>query len=132
MFRENRCVFEKVVVLFLKEEAMDGLATCIASGLVGFTDKDPVDFVKDYILRKTIITNIDLVFKDTSNEIVLSATADNGKFFSCCIQTPKITDYIDRRFEHHPVGSYESEVRTRFWGAMQECENFVAGESLQW
>lgn len=112
---------------------MDGLAVCIASGLVGFsTDKDPVLFVKDHILRKTILTNIDLVFKDTSNEIVLSATADNGKFFSCCIQTPKTTDYIDRRFEHYPVGSYESEVRTRFWGAMQECENFVAGESLQW
>jgi len=127
MFRENRCVFEKVVVLFLKEEAMDGLATCIASGLVGFsTDKNPVLFIKEHILRKTILTNIDLVFKDTANEIVLSATADNGKFFSCCIQTPNVPE------QEELFTGYMSEVRKQFWGAMQECENFVAGESLQW
>jgi hypothetical protein len=127
MFRENRCVFEKVVVLLLKEKAMDGLATCIATGLVGFSnDKDPVDFVKDHILRKTILTNIDLVFKDTANEIVLSATADNGKFFSCCIQTPKAPE------QEELLTGYMSELRKQFWEAMQECENFVAGESLQW
>ncbi len=130
MFRENRCVFEKVVVLLLKEEVMDGLAICIARGLVGFSmEKDPILFIKEHILHKTILTNLELVFKDTSNEIILSATADNGKFFSCCIQTPNATDDVYNMGYPH---IYESEVRKRFWGAMQECENFVAGESLQW
>ncbi len=109
---------------------MDGLAICIARGLVGFSmEKDPILFIKEHILHKTILTNLELVFKDTSNEIILSATADNGKFFSCCIQTPNATDDVYNMGYPH---IYESEVRKRFWGAMQECENFVAGESLQW
>lgn len=95
----------------------DRILICVADGLkLGLKERN-VLAVKSFIVGKTLLDDVELVFDDARKHIVISAH-HGDKFFSKCV------DIAD----NDPPAI----VFDKFWGVVQEAENFAASAELRW
>jgi len=92
------------------------LIECIATPLGFCGNGDPVLVIRSEIAKRHAITDIELSFKDDKSEIIITATAENGNLFSRCVI----------------CNDNPTDINLKFWDALEECENFMAGEYLRW
>jgi hypothetical protein len=92
------------------------LIECITTPLGFCGNGDPVLVIKSEIAKRHAITDIELSFKDDKSEITITATAENGNLFSRCVM----------------CNDDPTDINLKFWDALEECENFMAGEYLRW
>lgn len=93
------------------------LIECIATPLGFCGNGDPVLVIRAEIVKRHAITDIELSFINDKSEIIITVTAENGNLFSRCVS-------LD--------GDTPAQVNLKFWDALEECENFMAGEYLRW
>ena len=74
--------------------------------------------IRAEIAKRHAITDIELSFRNDKSDIVITVTAENGNLFSRCVSMCS--------------DDTPTTINLKFWDALQECENFMAGEYLRW
>ena len=94
------------------------LSECIATSLGFCGNGDPILLIRAEIAKRHAITDIELSFRNDKSDIVITVTAENGNLFSRCVSMCS--------------DDTPTTINLKFWDALQECENFMAGEYLRW